>query len=239
MSEAHVCDGHCRRVKTVSAKINAESNLLTATDERSVSGARDQYRQLPPLLHIMAFRGRYVNHNTISTPSPTSTTSSCRINPANGVNDDTHQTTQPPCTEAERWQDKHLHPCRQSVRGHPMATELDRIQVLKIGDGRITSFWLRLIGPGLSLNVELAAPESGWKRNSVKLSMDAIPEHYRDIIEIGFWTRGYFADYFAFIQQHNLHWWDFSQVDVDQRFNECLLWAYVYRITATVYSGQC
>lgn len=124
-----------------------------------------------------------------------------------------------------------------------MANELDRIQVLTDGDGYITSVWLRLIGPGLSLNVELAAPRSGWERNSVKLSMDAIPEHYRDIIEIGFRTRDYFADcfadFFAFIQQHNLHWWDFSQVDVDQRSTECLLWTYVYRITATVCSGQC
>jgi hypothetical protein len=73
--------------------------------------------------------------------------------------------------------------------------------------------------------------------------MAAIPEHYSDIIEIGSRTRGYFvnyfADFFAFIQQHNLHWWDFSQVDVDQRSTECLLWAYVYRITATVCPGQC
>ena len=123
-----------------------------------------------------------------------------------------------------------------------MATELDRIQVLTDGDRCITSVWLRLIGPGLSLNVELAAPRSGGEENSVKLSMDAIPEHYRDIIEIGFRTRGYFAgyfaDFFAFIQQHNLHWWDFSQVDVDQLSTECLLWAYVYRITATVCSGR-
>lgn len=168
-----------------------------------------------------------------------STTSSCRAESAKRMDDDTHQPTQPPCTEAERWQDEHLHPCQQSVRDLPMATELERIQVLTIGNGCITSIWLRLIGPGLSLNSELAAPGSNWERNSVQLSIGAIPEHYRDIIEIGFRTRGYFADFFAFIQQHNLHWWDFSQVDVDQRFNECLLWACVYRITATVCSGQC
>ena len=168
-----------------------------------------------------------------------STTSSCRTNPANELDDDTGQTTQTLLTEAERWQDEHLQPCLQSVRDRPMATELDRIQVWTVRDGCITSIWLRLIGPGLSLNVELAAPRSGGEENSVKLSMDAIPEHYSDIIEIGFRTRGYFADFFAFIQQHNLHWWDFSQVDVDQRSTECLLWAYVYRITATVCSGQC
>ena len=111
-----------------------------------------------------------------------------------------------------------------------MSTELDRIQVWTVRDGCITSIWLRLIGPGLSLNVELAAPRSGWERNSVKLSMDAIPEHYRDIIEIGFRTRGYFAgyfaDFFAFLQQHDLHWWDFSHLDVGRRSTECLLWAY-------------
>ena len=172
-----------------------------------------------------------------------SSKSSCRAESVKQTDNDTQQTTQPPCTEAERWQDKNLHPCQQSVRDRPMATELDRIQVLTDGDTCITSVWLRLIGPGLSLNVELAAPRSGGEENSVKLSMDAIPEHYRDIIEIGFRTRGYFADYFAdffaFIQQHNLHWWDFSQLDVDQRSTECLLWAYVYCITVIVCSGQC
>ena len=155
-----------------------------------------------------------------------------------GMDDDTHQTTQSLLTEAERWQDKHLHPCQQSVRDLPMATELDRIQVLTVGDGCITSIWLRLIGPGLSLNIELAVPESGWRRNSIQLSMDAIPEHHRDIIEIEVQTRSYFADLFVFIQQHNLHWWDFSQVDVDQTFAECFLWAYAYHTIVTFCSGQ-
>jgi hypothetical protein len=119
-----------------------------------------------------------------------------------------------------------------------MATELDRIQVLMVEGGCITSIWLRLIGPGLSLNIELAAPESGWNRTSIQLSTDAIPEHHRDIIEIEVQTRGYFADLFVFIQQHDLHWWDFSRIDVDQRLAGCLLWAYAYHITATVCSGQ-
>ena len=191
----------------------------------------------------MALREGYIYHSTTSTPSPVSATSPRRADSVKRIDDDTQQTTQPLLTEAERWQYKHLQPCLQSVRDRPMATELDRIQVLRAGDECITSIWLRLIGPGLSLNVELAAPRSGWERNSVKLSMNAIPEHYLDVTEIGFRTRDYFAvyfaDFFAFIQQHNLHWWDFSQVDVDQRSTECLLWAYVLCITATVCSGQC
>lgn len=186
----------------------------------------------------MAFRERYIDHRTTSTPSPMATTSPCRANCVKRMNDDIHQTTQPLLTEAERWQDKHLHPCQQSARDLPMATELDRIQVLTVTDGCITSVWLRLIGPGLSLNVELAAPGPGWNRISIQLSMDAIPEHHSDIIEIAVQTRGYFADFFAFIQQHNLHWWDFSRVDVDQMFAECFLWAYAYHITVKFCSGQ-
>jgi hypothetical protein len=168
-----------------------------------------------------------------------STTTSCRADPDKGMDDDTQHTTQPLLTEAEIWQDEHLHPRQQSVRHLPMATELDRIHVLMVGDGRVTSIWLRLIGPGLSLNVELAAPGFGCNGNSMQLSIDAIPEHHRDIIEIEVQTHGYFADLFVFIQQHNLHWWDFSRVGVDQRLTECLLWAYVYRITATICSDQC
>jgi hypothetical protein len=165
-------------------------------------------------------------------------TSSRYAGVAKEMNDDTHQIAQSFFTEAGKWRDKHLHPCQQSVRDLPMATELDRIQVLTVGDGCIVSIWLRLIGPGHSLNIELAAPESGRKRNSIQLSMDAIPEHHRDIIEIEVQTRGYFADLFVLIQQHNLHWWDFSRIDVDQRLAGCPLWAYAYHITATVCSSQ-
>lgn len=104
-----------------------------------------------------------------------STTSSYRADSVKGMNDDTHQTTQPLLTDVERWQDKHLHPRQQSVRDLPTDTELDRFQVLAVEDGCITSIWLRLIEPGLSLNVKLAAPWSGWNGNSIQLSMDAIP----------------------------------------------------------------
>lgn len=123
----------------------------------------------------MAFCVRYIDHSITSTPSPMSTTSSYRADSVKGMNDDTHQTTQPLLTDVERWQDKHLHPRQQSVRDLPTDTELDRFQVLAVEDGCITSIWLRLIEPGLSLNVKLAAPWSGWNGNSIQLSMDAIP----------------------------------------------------------------
>jgi hypothetical protein len=167
-----------------------------------------------------------------------STTSSYRANPVKGMDDDTHQTTQPLLTEAERWQNEHLRPRQQSVQDFLMATELDRIRVLTVGEERITSIWLRLIGPGLSLNVELTASESGRKRNLIQLSMDAIPEHHHDIIEIEVQTRSYFADLFVFIRQHNLHCWDFSRVDVDQTFAECFLWAYACHVIVISCSGQ-
>jgi hypothetical protein len=111
-------------------------------------------------------------------------------NAAQATNDNTSQATPPPSAEAERWQDKQLGPSQQSVPDSLLATELDRFQVMSVEDGYLTSIWLRLIGPGLSLNINLAAPES---------------ECHRDIIEIEVKTRSYFADILMFTQQHGLH----------------------------------
>jgi hypothetical protein len=154
-------------------------------------------------------------------------------NVAQATNDNTSQATPPPSAEAERWQDNQLGTSQQSVRDSLLATELDRFQVMSVEDGYLTSVWLRLIGPGLSLNIKLAAPESDYVGNSLKISVEAIPECHRDIIEIEVKTRSYFADLLMFTQQHGLHWWDFSQVQSGQKFTACLFWACVYNIAKT------
>jgi hypothetical protein len=180
-----------------------------------------------------SFCKRHIDHVTRRDQSSVSMTSLQCTNAAQATNDNTSQATPPPSAEAERWQDKQLGPSQQSVRDSPLATELDRFQVMSVEDGYLTSIWLRLIGPGLCLNIKLAAPESDYVGNSLKISVEAIPECHRDIIEIEVKTRSYFAGLLVFNQQHGLHWWDFSQVQSGQKFTACLFWACVYNIAKT------
>lgn len=121
------------------------------------------------------------------------------------------------------WQEKYLGPIQQMVRDYPLAAELDRIQVIE--DGKTAAVWFRLIGPGISLNLELAAPDCGFVEAEMMLSMKEIPECNRDMVEIDVKTCSYFADLYVFIRQHGLHRWEFPRTHGRQRSNECLIWA--------------
>ena len=102
---------------------------------------------------------------------------------------------------------------------------LDRIQVLSVKDGKRTAIWFRLIGPGRSLNLELAAPQSDLGRSVMRISLKPIPERYRDLIEIEVRTRCCFGDLYVFIKHCGFHRWTFSQTSSGQTANECLSWA--------------
>lgn len=137
----------------------------------------------------------------------------------------TPQTIRPPSLATQRWQDEQLGPLQQSVRSDPLAADLDRIQVMSVMDGVRMAIWLRLIGPGLSLNLELAAPEAGSTEGVVELSMKKIPENHRDMVEIEVMTHSYFGDLYSFVRQHGLHRWGFCQDSDHHELFQCLSWA--------------
>lgn len=123
------------------------------------------------------------------------------------------------------WQDEQLGPLQHSARDDPLATELDSFQVMSVVDRIRTAIWIRLVGPGLSLSLKLAAPRAGYTQATMKLSMEAIPECHWNMVEVEVETRSYFADLYFFILQHDLHRWDFSRDRGRQEFTECLYWA--------------
>jgi hypothetical protein len=135
----------------------------------------------------------------------------------------------PSLPEAERWQDEHLGPLPQILKDYPLATQLDMIQVLSIEARSCVGIWFRLIGPGLSLNLELLPPEPGLAEAHIRVSMEAIPSCYRDILEIKVKACSCFADLYMFARHRGLHRWDFARAHVDEQLTECQSWALVLR----------
>lgn len=131
-------------------------------------------------------------------------------------------------SEVDVRQKQHVGSPWRHAEDSPLTTMLDRIQVISVKDGKRTAIWFRLIGPGRSLNLELAAPRSSLYRSVMRISMKPIPELYRDLIEVEARTRCCFGDLYDFIKQYGFHRWTFPQQCSGQTADECLSWAYVF-----------
>lgn len=79
-------------------------------------------------------------------------------------------------------------PLQELIGVREWMTELDRIQILEDrGEPRI---WLRLIGPGYSLNLQLNAPQPDCFEGTMTATTEPVPEKYRDLAEVKVNNRG-------------------------------------------------
>ena len=68
-------------------------------------------------------------------------------------------------SEVDVRQKQHLGSPGRHAKDSPLT---NRIQVMSVKDGKRTAIWFRLIGPGRSLNLELAAPQYNLYRSVMR-----------------------------------------------------------------------